>query len=123
MIEKSRNSKLRARAYVARVLSESACAWFGESNPMVLEFDHGDHSSKSHNVSRMVSMGYAVAAVAEEVAKCVVLCANCHRVKTHKERGTQAWHRYGDKYKHGPDAACSTRDHPPKTVRVRRVLR
>jgi 5-methylcytosine-specific restriction endonuclease McrA len=49
-----------------------------------LDFDHQPGAKKSACVSRMVSLSQK--RLAEEVAKCVVLCSNCHRVQTHLRR-------------------------------------
>ncbi|HSL30113.1 MAG TPA: hypothetical protein VK900_13010 [Anaerolineales bacterium] len=57
-----------------------------ESNPIVLEFHH-IRGTKEMDVSAMVASGYPVAKIQAEIDKCIVLCANCHRKITHKERG------------------------------------
>jgi hypothetical protein len=49
-----------------------------------LHFDHlGD---KDYNVSDMP--GLSKEKIMVEIAKCQVLCANCHAIKTYKERKT-----------------------------------
>jgi hypothetical protein len=75
-----------ARQYVLDYLSTHPCVECGESDPMVLEFDH-IHGRKSKAVSVMVSEGKTFEAIQVEIDKCQVLCANCHRRKTMKERG------------------------------------
>jgi hypothetical protein len=62
------------------------CVDCGESNPVVLEFDHV-RGRKRMAVANMARQGYSIGAIEEEIAKCQVRCANCHRIKTHKERG------------------------------------
>jgi hypothetical protein len=57
-----------------------ACCGYKE-NPYALDFDHLDPKSKIEGVSRMSSRN--TERVKEEMAKCQVLCANCHRIKTH----------------------------------------
>jgi hypothetical protein len=51
-------------------------------NPVALDFDH--LGSKSNNVSEMMNLRWE--RIEAEIAKCVVRCANCHRIKTHKEK-------------------------------------
>lgn len=82
-----RTVKMRAlaRQHVLTHLETHHCVDCGESDPIVLEFDHvrGD---KVANISRMVSGGAELAAIEAEIDKCEVRCANCHRRVTHKRR-------------------------------------
>jgi L-lysine 2,3-aminomutase len=68
-----------------RMLSElkesRGCYDCGEKNPIVLDFDH--LKDKKYNVSRMVHDGFSWKAILKEIEKCEVVCANCHRVRTH----------------------------------------
>lgn len=45
-----------------------------------MEFDHRDPSRKKFNIS--LHSGYSVKQFATEIAKCDLVCANCHRVRT-----------------------------------------
>ena len=67
------------------LLKESSCKDCGSKDPRVLEFDHlGD---KSFNVSRAVSGSTrSWKLIQEEINKCDIVCANCHRIRT-QERG------------------------------------
>ena len=58
------------------------CVECGESDIRVLDFDHLDPSEKSFNLGDAIRRGYSFDRIKEEVAKCQVLCANCHRKKT-----------------------------------------
>ena len=60
-----------------------------ERDTAVLDFDH--LGEKSANVSRLVWEGAARHRLHEEMAKCVVRCANCHRRRTAEARG---WFRF-----------------------------
>lgn len=53
-------------------------------NPHALEFDHLDPSQKSRTVASM--MNFSWERIKEEIAKCVVRCANCHQIKSVQER-------------------------------------
>ena len=49
--------------------------------PYVMDFDHlGD---KFDNVATMVREGYSIEKLIEEIAKCELVCSNCHRIRTH----------------------------------------
>lgn len=55
------------------------CTKCGFNHPAALDFHHTNPSEKENLVSKLVSNGCFAAAM-EEVQKCIVLCANCHRV-------------------------------------------
>lgn len=54
--------------------------------PYVMDFDHVD-GDKEYNISDMVAKGYSVDSIIIEIVKCEVVCANCHRERTHKRSG------------------------------------
>ncbi len=67
--------------YMLEYLASHSCVDCGETDVVVLEFDHvrGD---KKDLVSTLVSAGYSLKTLIEEIAKCDVVCANCHRRRT-----------------------------------------
>lgn len=50
--------------------------------PYVMDFDHLDGSAKEFNVSMMRRRRMAFKKILDEIAKCEVVCANCHRIRT-----------------------------------------
>jgi hypothetical protein len=92
-LEKSRkrNKKQRkiTRRYIFEYLSAHPCIDCGESNPIVLEFDH--KSGKLDNVSRFLQRNYPLDTIKKEIKKCEIRCANCHRKKTAKD---YSWYKY-----------------------------
>lgn len=48
----------------------------------VLEFDHRQAEEKVANVADMVSNQCSIENIKKEIAKCDLLCANCHRIRT-----------------------------------------
>ena len=50
--------------------------------PYCLDFDHRT-SDKWIEISRMVGRGFSPDVIAEEISKCDLVCANCHRERTH----------------------------------------
>jgi hypothetical protein len=88
----------RNRAFVREYLAEHPCVDCGESDPIVLEFDHV-RGEKSFNVSYGVIKNYSLKRLAEEIAKCDIRCANCHRRVTATRGGF--WYATLD----GPEAA------------------
>mgnify|MGYP001362314419 CR=1 FL=1 len=85
MIQKSMkyNKILRHKLmqYVYDYLASHPCVECGESDVRVLEFDHV-RGIKRTEVMRLASGAYGWNAVKEEIKKCDIRCANCHRRKT-----------------------------------------
>ncbi len=83
----SRNAliKLEVFNYVKQYLLENPCVDCGESDIAVLEFDHNGKIPKFKAVSSIISNGYPIWKIKEEINKCDVRCANCHRRKTAKD--------------------------------------
>lgn len=63
--------------FVYEYLSTHPCVDCGESDPIVLEFDHV--ADKKFNVSARLRDGSSFQFLKDEIAKCEVRCANCHR--------------------------------------------
>lgn len=53
--------------------------------PYVMHFDHVK-KGKKFNVSEGISRGYALTTVLAEIAKCELICANCHAERTHNRQ-------------------------------------
>lgn len=68
-------------------LLKHPCLHCGEDDPIVLEFDHIDPSTKISAIAMLRGSNCSWAKLEAEIAKCQVLCANCHRRKTAKELG------------------------------------
>jgi hypothetical protein len=68
----------RNRSFILEALV-SGCVDCGEKNPVVLEFDH--QRDKIMNVSVML-YSYSLERIRQEVEKCEIVCANCHRIRT-----------------------------------------
>lgn len=49
----------------------------------VMDFDHRDPTSKHCKVSSACERGLSVAKIQAEIDKCDLVCANCHRIRTH----------------------------------------
>jgi len=73
------------REYVSEYLSTHPCQNCGESDPVVLEFHHV--GEKKNEVSVIVGRGSSLETLIAEIQKCIVLCGNCHKRLTAKERG------------------------------------
>jgi hypothetical protein len=69
------------RRLLLEYLFEHPCVDCGEPDPVVLDFDHVT-DEKLANVSELVFRHKAWEVIAAEIAKCEVVCANCHRRRT-----------------------------------------
>lgn len=85
-----RKSKKRGVAkkkkYVQSILERSACADCGNDDIVVLEFDHVTED-KFKGVMQLVNEGYSMQRLKDEIEKCEVVCANCHKRRTYKRLG------------------------------------
>lgn len=81
-VTKIRRAEIRKRnsQFIWNYLLQHPCIDCGNSNPIVLEFDHV-FESKVDNVSTLVG-DHSLELIKLEIAKCDVRCANCHRIKT-----------------------------------------
>lgn len=75
---KRRQYRLRDinRIKLVTYLQYHPCVDCGETDPIVLQFDHV--KGKDENISAMVSSGCTWHSIVLEIRKCEVRCANCH---------------------------------------------
>lgn len=71
--------------------AETGCTDCGIIDRRVLDFDHIG-SDKIADVSELIRRGHAWPKISAEIAKCEVVCSNCHRIRTW-ERRESASHR------------------------------
>ena len=64
---------------VQEIKSECRCVKCGDSRGYVLDFHHINPDEKENTIARMTSNNYQLDKVYNEIKKCIVLCANCHR--------------------------------------------
>ena len=74
-------NKQQFKKRLSEIKETSGCADCRITNPLVLDFDH--LQDKKYNISRKIQEGFSWAAIKKEISKCEVVCANCHRIRTH----------------------------------------
>lgn len=80
----------RAHAELLNRLRHVPCADCARSfPPCAMDFDHRRGVTKRVAVTRMIGRA-GVEAILEEVAKCDIVCANCHRLRTFTRRAGTA---------------------------------
>ena len=82
------NAKLKNYRLMNEYLASHPCVDCGESEPLVLEFDHV--GAKEADIAYLVQRR-SWKRILEEIAKCEVRCANCHRKVTAQRGG---WLRF-----------------------------
>ncbi|TME86608.1 MAG: hypothetical protein E6I44_12685 [Chloroflexi bacterium] len=93
-------SRVRARrdvrdtywSWLMTYLAWHPCVDCGETDPVVLEFDHREGTTKVGNVGAMLSRA-SWSTLLSEIAKCDVRCANCHRLRTAQQFSWSKWIR------------------------------
>lgn len=91
-LDRNREQRAKNRKLYTELKSNTPCAKCGGHFPnCVMDYDHKDPSSKKMCVAQM--MGYSWKVILEEIAKCELLCANCHRIKTYETTNRQKQHR------------------------------
>lgn len=74
------------RKIVLRAKWNGMCKECGETHPACLDFHHRNREEKKENVGTMAGKNRSKKALLEEIAKCDLLCANCHRKLHHEEK-------------------------------------
>jgi hypothetical protein len=93
-IDRAAIRKVRERgwrtAFLLEYFESHPCADCGETDPMVLEFDH--LRDKEFNIGEGLAWR-SWQAILDEIEKCEVVCANCHRRRTGiRGRSYRAYH-------------------------------
>lgn len=68
------------RAFVEELKKNQRCASCGFEDFRALVFHHRDPSTKDQHIGEAICRGWSTARILKEVAKCTVLCANCHQI-------------------------------------------
>jgi len=79
-----RKNKEKYYKIVIDILKKNPCSLCKEKDILVLEFDHIIPKTKSFSICEGVNKGVSMKRFIEEIKKCRVLCANCHRRETAK---------------------------------------
>ena len=86
--------------YILSYLTTHPCVECGESNILVLEFDH--RRNKIDGVMSLARTGITITKLTKEIAKCDVRCANCHKLRHTIEDRTWLYRKlHGELVLHG----------------------
>jgi len=74
-----RRRKAEVRHFIQAHKAALRCVDCGENHPATLDFHHTNPAEKERSLGDIGKYGWSRTKVLAEIAKCVVLCANCHR--------------------------------------------
>jgi hypothetical protein len=82
----ARTKQIKARQIEIREKVKStkigrSCIRCGFSDPRALHYHHRDPSQKTRNISEIYLNGWGWERIEKELAKCDLLCANCHHIE------------------------------------------
>ena len=89
------------RRRIREYLRGHPCVDCGETDIVVLDFDHRDPATKTENIGHL-AMRKPWPRVLGEIEKCDVRCANCHRQRTARQFG---WRKLSDGQSRGRNPA------------------
>lgn len=76
---RDKERKEEIKTWVRNYRISKVCEDCGEDRWQCLDFHHIDSSNKFLSISMMVRKKYSVEKIKNEIMKCKVICANCHR--------------------------------------------
>ncbi len=83
LLRKNRSYKLK-RNFINSAKNKP-CTDCGIKYPFyVMDFDHVGGSTKINDIANMVSRNLSISKIQNEINKCQIVCANCHRIRTYK---------------------------------------
>jgi len=78
-IDKANKTTNNTRKWFKKYKNGLSCSNCKINHPAVLDFHH-IADDKEYVVSQMIAHGKSKIKILEEIQKCIVLCANCHRI-------------------------------------------
>ena len=78
----------RIREYLGGLLKTAKCHDCPQTNLITFQFDHRDPSQKSFGLCTALRGDISLDKVKAEVAKCDIVCASCHAIRTAKMFGS-----------------------------------
>lgn len=84
-------ARMREMVYAAKA---RPCMDCGVEYPhWVMDFDHRNPIDKDVDIATGIARGWSEARLLAEMAKCDLVCANCHRNRTHQQRISGAFQK------------------------------
>jgi hypothetical protein len=85
-VEKQRSNRIRNRAYIRTYKASNPCADCGANHPWyIMEFDHLESRARTGKKTIAQLMpGATLERIQCEISQCDLVCANCHKIRTHQ---------------------------------------
>lgn len=76
---------VKVRTYLVNYYDQNPCIDCGESDIVLLDFDHRDPETKSFNIADGIKRKLSLEVLQTEIAKCDIRCVKCHRYRTARQ--------------------------------------
>ena len=84
-VKTTKSEKEKKKTFLTLFKRSQGCCICGyNDDPLGLDLDHKDRNDKTYSIGDLPKKNWKV--IFEELSKCQVLCAICHRFKTESER-------------------------------------
>lgn len=80
------------KAWMTEIKSKPCHDCGGLFEVCCMDFDHRDGTTKEYNIGSMFAHHYSRELIEVELAKCDLVCANCHRIRTRDRRTGSGQH-------------------------------
>lgn len=84
--KKLQTNKDAKREYIRLDKEARGCAHCPEKRPICLDYHHLDRTTKILAISEILRGHRPLSMLITEIVKCILLCANCHRVEEERLR-------------------------------------
>jgi hypothetical protein len=85
--EKGKKKRFGTQKFLWKIKSVPCCDCKRKYSPWIMDFDHRNPTEKRYSLSAMKN--HSLFKIKEEIAKCDIVCANCHRDRTYKSNLTR----------------------------------
>ena len=81
-----KNLQKKYKNWINEYKNKRGCIKCGIKDYRVLDLHHKDGNKKEFSLGMILTNGYGFSRIKKEADKCIVICANCHRILHYKEK-------------------------------------
>lgn len=82
-LDKNKRRRQENAAYVRSIKEKGSCLDCGIKDWRVLDFDHLPQYEKVADIASPLARSWGRDKLNKEIAKCELVCSNCHRIRTY----------------------------------------